>query len=178
MALASGGGRRSSRRRGRCARRRPPPSKGASTDRLSGAGASTGVLSSTLEVARCGGSAGCVLCVLWAVPAAVLGGGVPCGGKHITITLTILLTSMGLGVNPGSLRRAAPCRPSPSVRSGRAPENEPYTYIHMHVHIYTYVCVYVYIMYIHRVNLTILLTSMLLSWIHRRLKSGTAPWTP
>ena len=51
------------------------PPKGASIDRLSGAGASTGVLSSTLGVARCGGSAGCVLGVLWAVPAAVLGGG-------------------------------------------------------------------------------------------------------
>jgi len=49
--------------------------KGASTDRLSGAGASAGVLSSTLGVARCGGSAGCVLCALWAVPAAALGGG-------------------------------------------------------------------------------------------------------
>ena len=46
---------------------------------MSGAGASTGVLSSTLGVARCGGSAGCVLCVLWAVPAAVLRGGYPVG---------------------------------------------------------------------------------------------------
>ena len=40
-------------------------------------------LSSTLGVARCGRSAGCVLCALWAVSAAVFGGGVPCGGKHI-----------------------------------------------------------------------------------------------
>jgi len=51
------------------------PPKGASIERLSRAGASTGVLSSTLGVARCGGSAGCVLGVLWAVPAAVMGGG-------------------------------------------------------------------------------------------------------
>jgi len=50
------------------------PPKGASIDRLSGAGASAGVLSSTLGVARCGRSAGCVLCALWAVPAAVLRG--------------------------------------------------------------------------------------------------------
>jgi len=50
------------------------PPKGASIERLSGAGASTGVLSSTLGVARCGGSAGCVLCVLWAISAAVWGG--------------------------------------------------------------------------------------------------------
>jgi len=40
--------------------------------------------SSILGVARCGRSAGCVLCALWAVPAAV-GEGVPCGGKHIII---------------------------------------------------------------------------------------------
>jgi len=35
-------------------------------------------------VVRCGRSrAGCVRCALWAVSAAVLGGGVPCGvGKH------------------------------------------------------------------------------------------------
>ena len=37
---------------------------------------------------RCGGSAGCVLCVLWAVPAAVLGG-VPYGGKHIIIVYIV-----------------------------------------------------------------------------------------
>jgi len=49
-------------------------------DRLSGAGASAGVLSSTLGVARCGRSAGCVLCALWVVPAAVLGGGGGPGG--------------------------------------------------------------------------------------------------
>ena len=61
------------------------PPKGASIDRLSGAGASAGVLSSTLGVARCGRSAGCVLCALWAVSAAVCVGGVPCGGKHIII---------------------------------------------------------------------------------------------
>jgi len=44
---------------------------------------SAGVLSPTLGVARCGGSrAGCVLCALWAVPAAVLvGGGGTGGGK-------------------------------------------------------------------------------------------------
>jgi len=34
-----------------------------------------GGLSSTLGVARCSRSAGCVLCALWAVSAAVLGGG-------------------------------------------------------------------------------------------------------
>jgi len=51
------------------------PPKGTSIDRLSEAGASAGVLSSTLGVARCGRSAGCVLCALWAVPAAVCGGG-------------------------------------------------------------------------------------------------------
>ena len=62
------------------------PPKGASIDRLSGAGASAGALSSTLGVAQCGRSAGCVLCALWAVPAAVLGGGVPCGSKHISIS--------------------------------------------------------------------------------------------
>ena len=45
------------------------------------------VLSSTLGVARCGRSAGCVLCALWAVLAAVLVGGVPCGGKHIITPL-------------------------------------------------------------------------------------------
>jgi len=39
--------------------------------------------SSTLGVARCGRDAGCVLCALWAVSAAVCVGGVPCGGKHI-----------------------------------------------------------------------------------------------
>jgi len=43
-----------------------------------------GGLSSTLGVARCGRSAGCVLCALWAVSAAVLGG-VSCGGEHIII---------------------------------------------------------------------------------------------
>jgi len=42
-----------------------------------------GGLSSALGVTRCGRSAGCVLCVLWAMSAAVLGRGVPCGGKHI-----------------------------------------------------------------------------------------------
>jgi len=42
-------------------------------------------LSSPLGVARCGRSAGCVLCALWAVSAAVCGG-VPCGGKHIIIS--------------------------------------------------------------------------------------------
>ena len=52
---------------------------------MSGAGASAGVLSSTLGVARCGRSVGCVLCALWAMSAAVCGGGVPCGGKHIII---------------------------------------------------------------------------------------------
>ena len=36
-------------------------------------------LSSALGVARCGGSAGCVLCVLWAMSAAVLGGRYPVG---------------------------------------------------------------------------------------------------
>jgi len=43
-----------------------------------------GVLSSTLGVARCGRSAGCVLCALWAVPAVVLGGGggYSGGGSH------------------------------------------------------------------------------------------------
>ena len=53
------------------------PPKGARIDRLSGAGASAGVLSSTLGVARCGRSAGCVLCALCAlwVESAVLGGG-------------------------------------------------------------------------------------------------------
>jgi len=55
-----------------------------SIDRLSGVGASAGGLSSALGVVRCGRSAGCVLCVLWAISAAV-GGGVPCGGKHIII---------------------------------------------------------------------------------------------
>jgi len=43
-----------------------------------------GVLSSTLGVARCGRSAGYVLCALWAVSAAMLGG-VPCVGKYIFI---------------------------------------------------------------------------------------------
>ena len=38
------------------------PPKEASIDLLSGAGASAGVLSSTLGVARCGRSTGCVLC--------------------------------------------------------------------------------------------------------------------
>ena len=46
-----------------------------------------GGLSSALGVARCGRSAGCVLCVLWGMSAAVLGGGVPCGGKHIIIII-------------------------------------------------------------------------------------------
>ena len=46
---------------------------------LSGVGASAGVLSSSLGIARCGRSAGCVLCALWAVPAAVFGGGYPVG---------------------------------------------------------------------------------------------------
>jgi len=63
----------------------PGSREGASIGRLSGAGASTVVLSSTLGIARCGSSAGCVLGVLLAVPAAVWGGGVPCGGKHIII---------------------------------------------------------------------------------------------
>jgi len=31
-----------------------------------------------------------MLGVLWAVPAAVLGGGVPCGGKHIIIIIIII----------------------------------------------------------------------------------------
>ena len=66
------------------------PPKGASIDRLSGDGASAGVclLSSALGVARCDRSAGCVLCALWSVSAAVCvlgGGGLPCGGKHIII---------------------------------------------------------------------------------------------
>jgi len=38
-----------------------------------------GGLTSTLGVARCGRSAGCVLCALWAVSAAVLEGGYPVG---------------------------------------------------------------------------------------------------
>ena len=38
-----------------------------------------GGLSSTLGVTRCGRSAGCVLCALWAVTAAVCGGGYPVG---------------------------------------------------------------------------------------------------
>ena len=46
-----------------------------SIDRLSGVGASAGGLSSALGVARRGRSAGCVLCLLWAISAAVLGGG-------------------------------------------------------------------------------------------------------
>jgi len=49
-------------------------------------------LSSALGVARCGPSAGCVLCVLWAMSAAVLGVGVPCGGKHIII-IDIVITN-------------------------------------------------------------------------------------
>jgi len=50
-----------------------------------------GGVSSTLGVAQCGRSAGCVLCVLWAMSAAVLGRGVPCGGKHIIITCVCCL---------------------------------------------------------------------------------------
>ena len=46
-----------------------------------------GGLSSALEVARCGRSAGCVLCVLWAVSAVVLGGGGTLWGKHIIIDI-------------------------------------------------------------------------------------------
>jgi len=42
--------------------------------KASGVGASAGGLSPALGVARCGRSAGCVLCVLWAMSAAVLGG--------------------------------------------------------------------------------------------------------
>jgi len=45
------------------------------------------ILVSTLGVARCGRSAGYVLCALWAVSAAVLGRA-PCGDKHIIIILT------------------------------------------------------------------------------------------
>jgi len=41
----------------------------------SGVGASAGGLSSALGVARCGRSAGCVLCVLWGMSAAMLGEG-------------------------------------------------------------------------------------------------------
>ena len=51
--------------------------KGASIDGLSGTGASAGVCLLPLGVARCGRSVGCVLCALWAVPAAVCVGGVP-----------------------------------------------------------------------------------------------------
>ena len=69
------------------------PPKGASIDRLSGAGASTGVLSSTLGVARRGHSTGCVLDALWAVSAAVLRGGYPVGVSipsscHTQVTVT------------------------------------------------------------------------------------------
>jgi len=92
--------------------------KGASIDRLSGAGASAGVLSSTLGVARCGGSAGCVLCTLWAVPAAVLGGGVPCGGKHIIIVSQ--QPSAHSSARHGSTR-PLPCRPRPSPPRHRRP---------------------------------------------------------
>ena len=52
---------------------------GSGTDRLSGVGASAGFLSSALGVARCGLNAGCVLCVLWAMSAAVCVGGYPVG---------------------------------------------------------------------------------------------------
>jgi len=38
----------------------------------------------------CGRSAGCVLCALWAVSAAVCVGGVPCEGKHIIIGTPLL----------------------------------------------------------------------------------------
>ena len=59
-------------------------------------------LSSALRVARCGRSrsAGCVLCVLWAMSAAVLGGGVPCGGKHIIIGVCRLLCDHSVGGVP------------------------------------------------------------------------------
>jgi hypothetical protein len=58
------------------------PPKGVSIDRLSGVGASTGgLLSSPEVVARCVRSAGCVLCALWGISAAVLCvGGCPLWG--------------------------------------------------------------------------------------------------
>ena len=57
-------------------------------DRLGRVGACAGFLSSALGVARCGRSAGCVLCVLWAMSAAVLGRA-PCGDKHIIIKTAV-----------------------------------------------------------------------------------------
>jgi len=55
-------------------------------DRLGRVGACAGFLSSALGVARCGRSAGCVLCVLWAMSAAVLGGG---GGGGYPVGISI-----------------------------------------------------------------------------------------
>jgi len=82
-------------------------------------------LSSTLGVARCGLSAGCVLCALWAVSAAVLG--VPCGGKHtillmsverprvcsalLCVCVCIILSS--INSTPKTARRAARARGAP-----------------------------------------------------------------
>jgi len=64
--------------------------KGASIDRLSGAGASAGVFSSTLGVVW----PQCWLCAVCAVGRAgcCVGGGVPCGGKHIIIGVYTILS--------------------------------------------------------------------------------------
>jgi len=61
-------------------------------------------MQSALGVARCGRSAGCVLCVLWVMSAAVLGGGVPCGGKHIIIVGGLLFFPEGKGIGWGNRR--------------------------------------------------------------------------
>jgi len=80
------------------------PPKGASIDRLSGASASTGVLSSTLGVARTVWRQ-CWLCAGCAVSRAgcCVGGGVPCGGKHIIISMMIY-TTCGMIIKLGLTR--------------------------------------------------------------------------
>jgi len=49
--------------------------------------------SSALGVARCGRSAGCVLCVLWAMLAAVLGG----GGYLVEVSISSSVWAMQAG---------------------------------------------------------------------------------
>jgi len=91
--------------------RRDPASQALGTRRHGG---TPPVVSSALGVAQCGRSAGCVLCVLWAMSAAVWGGTL-CGGKHIIITgglPPVALASRVSGAQPAPVldcTASAPC---------------------------------------------------------------------
>ena len=92
------------------------PPKGVSIGRFEWGRRVCGGLSSALGVARCGRSAGCVLCVLWAMSAAVLGGGVPCGGKDIIIRW---------GLSPPGVKCLVDARHVPPVDRVLEPHRQP-----------------------------------------------------